>query len=358
MKNIKVLFQNRPTINSLPGGDVVQMNKTKEYLEKLGLKINISTELSPDVSPYDLVHVFNIETPLSTLAQVRNAKRDNKPVVLSTIFSYIPDQYRYYSFYHYGKYHFIKKNLPNIVNRKIHRYLYNKELRIEKMILKFVDLILPNSEIEMQQMKEVFGSNLPTHTTITNAVDFTTFENASSKKIEEQYGVRDLVLEVGRINFVKNQLNLIKAMEYLDIPLVLIGQQTEKRYYELCQREAKKCKNVIFIPHTEQNELKDFYAAAKVHVLPSFRETTGLVSLEAALCGCNLVASTFGCHRAYLHDFAEYCEPDDPESIRKSILKAYRKPKNSQFSNYIKENYTWEKAAQQTLDAYQKLFMH
>ncbi len=37
------------------------MLKTKEYLEKLGVKVEISLEISPDLNGYDLVHIFNIQ---------------------------------------------------------------------------------------------------------------------------------------------------------------------------------------------------------------------------------------------------------------------------------------------------------
>lgn len=355
MKPLKVLFQIRPTIHSLPGGDVVQMNKTRTYLEKLGIKVDISTELRPDVIPYDLVHVFNLETPSSTIIQIKNAKRRNKPVILTPNYLYLPDKYRFFSFYQFGRYSIAKKALPKSINYKIHRLLFNKEIMLEKQILELVDLVLPNSETEMKQLTDFFGLLTLSYFTVTNAVDPTDFKDPNPQNFIRRFGVKDYILEVGRVNMVKNQINLIKAMQSIDIPLVIVGQNNEKSYYKRCLKETKKCQKVIFIPQTAQSELKDIYAAAKVHVLPSYKENTGLVSLEAALCGCNLVASTFGCQTAYLHEFAEYCEPDKPESIRTAILRAYNKPNKHEFSNYIKNHYTWEKAAQQTLDAYKHI---
>ena len=49
---MKVLFQSRKTLYSAPGGDTTQLLKTKEYLEKLGVQVDISLELTPDVSSY------------------------------------------------------------------------------------------------------------------------------------------------------------------------------------------------------------------------------------------------------------------------------------------------------------------
>ena len=83
---MKVLFQSRKTLYSAPGGDTTQLLKTKEYLEKLGVEVDISLELEPDLTGYDLVHVFNLMRPQELYLQVRNAKRQHKKVALSTIY--------------------------------------------------------------------------------------------------------------------------------------------------------------------------------------------------------------------------------------------------------------------------------
>ena len=67
---MKVLFQSRKTLYSVPGGDTTQITKTKEYLEKLGVEVDVSLELNPDVSRYDIVHVFNLMRPLELYLQV------------------------------------------------------------------------------------------------------------------------------------------------------------------------------------------------------------------------------------------------------------------------------------------------
>lgn len=71
---MKVLFQSRKTLYSVPGGDTTQIMKTKEFLEKLGVIVDVSLELTPDVSEYDVVHVFNLMRPQELYLQVKNAK--------------------------------------------------------------------------------------------------------------------------------------------------------------------------------------------------------------------------------------------------------------------------------------------
>ena len=60
---MKVLFQTRTNLFDAPGGDMVQMLKTKEFLEKRGVQIDISLDFEPNLEDYDLVHLFNLMEP-------------------------------------------------------------------------------------------------------------------------------------------------------------------------------------------------------------------------------------------------------------------------------------------------------
>ena len=83
---MKVLFQSRKTLYTVPGGDTIQIIKTKEYLEQMRIPVDISLELEPDVSSYDLVHLFNLGRPQEVYLQALNARRQGKKVGLSTIY--------------------------------------------------------------------------------------------------------------------------------------------------------------------------------------------------------------------------------------------------------------------------------
>ena len=47
---MKVLFQTRTNLFDAPGGDMIQLLKTKEHLEKLGVEVDVSLEFEPDLS--------------------------------------------------------------------------------------------------------------------------------------------------------------------------------------------------------------------------------------------------------------------------------------------------------------------
>ena len=83
---MKVLLQSRVNLFSVSGGDTIQVLKTKEYLCRLGIDTDISTELEPDVSYYDIVHLFNIIRPQEIYLQALNAKKLRKKIVLSPVY--------------------------------------------------------------------------------------------------------------------------------------------------------------------------------------------------------------------------------------------------------------------------------
>jgi len=104
-----------------------------------------------------------------------------------------------------------------------------------------------------------------------------------------------------------------------------------------------------------QKDLVPIMRSAKVHVLASWFETTGLVSLEAAYCGCNIVTSRRGDQEEYFRHIAWFCEPGEPKSIRSAISEAYAAERNARHpQEFIEENYTWASAAKATLDGYNK----
>ena len=82
---MKILFQSRIDLFDRRGGDTVQMEKTAEELEKLGLDVEIDNSPDKDLSGYDLVHLFNIDWPANVYLCAKNAKKQGKPVFLSPI---------------------------------------------------------------------------------------------------------------------------------------------------------------------------------------------------------------------------------------------------------------------------------
>lgn len=362
---MKILFQSRKTLYSAPGGDTIQILKTKEFLEKRGITVDISLELTPDVSQYDIIHVFNLMRPQELYLQVKNAKKYGKRVALSTIYG----PYEEYEKKARGGLLQIINNLLSITQieylKVIARailnfefskgtliYLINGHKNLQRKIINKVDVFLPNSESEMQRVAKDFQLKHYNYVNIPNAVDQTKFDfdRTSINPELEQY--RNCILCVSRIEGRKNQLNVIRACKDLPYKFVFIGKAgvNFKKYFEQCKDEATD--NMFFLGQMEHEKLAQFYKLAKVHILASWMETPGLSSLEAGIMHTNIVVTKKGDTEDYFKDFAFYCEPDNLKSIHNAVYKAYNSNYNKEFSDYIKSNYTWENTAIQTLKGY------
>jgi glycosyltransferase involved in cell wall biosynthesis len=226
-------------------------------------------------------------------------------------------------------------------------YLWKGQNKSIKEILQKATLLLPNSEAEYQKIEELYGVKKK-YSVVHNGIDRSLFSHLKGIKRDDK-----LILSAARIEGRKNQLNLIKALNNSDYTVLLTGlpAPNQKKYYDECKRIASK--NIIFCGRVPVNVLLDYYRKAKVHVLPSWHETCGLSSLEAAAMGCNIVITEKGFTREYFGDDAFYCDPGDPESIFNAVENAAQSDCHTVLQQKILDHYTWQQAAACTLIAYQ-----
>lgn len=365
---MKVLFQSRKTLFTAPGGDTTQILKTKEYLEKLGIEVKISLELNPDLSGYDMVHFFNLMRPQELYLQVKNAVKQGKKIALSTIYGPYEE---YEKKVRGGILHYLNKILNisqieylkviarAILNLEINKgtliYLFNGHKRLQRKIIKNIDVFLPNSVSEMERVVKDFCLKKYTYVSVPNAVDIKVFD-LDSTIIDEKYSsFKDCVLCVARIEGRKNQLNVVRVARGLPYKFVFIGNAgtNSKKYLEKCKTESNK--NCFFLGQIPHKDLPQFYKLCKVHVLPSWMETPGLSSLEAGVMRSNIVVSKKGDTEDYFKNYAWYCEPDNINSIRDAIRQAFESDYNENLRLRILNNYKWEDTAKATLEGYNKI---
>lgn len=366
---MNVLFQSRNSLFVDHVGDTTQVLKTKEYLEKNGIKVDISLELEPDVSKYDLVHIFNFTRPQEAFIQARNAKRYHKKVVVSPIFV----DYSEYDKKGRGGiikvlFKLLKKNQIEyfkilgkaIVTREIHKgnllVLQKGVWRTQKESLKYIDLFLPNSLSEWNRFAKEFGIRDALYQVVPNAVDQQLFNTEQVEIDPEHLRFKGCVLCVARVDGRKNQFRLVQALEKFPEKLVFAGKISQHHHKDFIRLKNFERPNTYFLGNIPHKKLPSLYAVSKVHVLPSFFETTGLSSLEAGVMGCNIVVSDRGDVREYFGNLAHYCEPDSIDSIRHAVSEAYNSSVNPELRKRILENFTWEITASKTLSAYGLLF--
>lgn len=353
-----ILFQSRPDLLENVGGDTIQILKTKQALESLGNKVDIDSRIDKKLKSYDIVHIFNLQNTKYTYQLVLNAKKQGKKIALSTIwwdFKYVwddKDVAKYaVKFNNVLLSDYIPLTAIKFINKKGHYLLNIRRHRKIKEILNAVDVILPNSVAELEILvSELEMPNLRKKSCVVyNAISLPKFCNDDNK-----LNIPDnCVMTVGRIEPIKGQLKVIKAlMNRKEIPIVFIGRGIESPYGQACQNMARARGNVYFISEVKHEEIDKYYKYAKVHALVSLRESPGLASLEAAVNGANVVTSIHAPICEYFKTLSHVCDPNDLIDIEKKIITAWKTSRNDELRSFIMDNFTWKNTGLQTQDAY------
>lgn len=347
-----ISFAIRPDYLTNRGGDTFQLLKTIEYLEKYeDVECSVITSPAELSSNVDVLHIFNLQNTKMAYNMVKAAKTlSGIKIVLSPII------------WRFGDAGYVNKVMRLTRSMGVVRKFQSASLLFEKYsvsrlgemkryILENVDLVIPNSDEEGDILKNQYGIKFK-QVVVPNCVDIKIQETPKPLNIPS-----DFVLEVGRIEPTKNQLSLLEAlMDYREIPLVFVGKQNDRKkfYVELIKRLAIKRGNTYLINELPQNQLAAYYKAAKVHVLPSFRESPGLVTLEALFYGCNIVTSDerYCPIKYYQFDKLGYtCDPYSLKSIQKAVISAYDGNRVKIPDNYF-EFFSYQNAAKITRNAY------
>jgi glycosyltransferase involved in cell wall biosynthesis len=329
----------------------VQAHKTADYLREMGVDVTVSAETEPPLCDFTVVHGFGL------LAEhVRTCREHGLPVCLSTI--YCSRRYTLGLDQRFGgglqAARRVRLAAALAVASLRLRHIEKSEailqgLADQRLAYESADVLLPNSALEAAAIRAELGVTTQM-VIVPNGIDPAIFcpTDASPE------GRERTVLYVGRFEPHKNQLGLIRALQHRDYQLVLAGPTHPHHldYLAHCKREARA--GVAFIGDTTPFELVPLYAQARVHVLPSWYETTGLVSLEAAALHCNVVSTERGYAREYLGTNAWYCDPSAGRSIARAVDLAMQADHSPALRERIIQRFTWRHAAAATLEAYDR----
>jgi glycosyltransferase involved in cell wall biosynthesis len=334
------------------------MVQTAAALKRLGIDVDISVEpVGKNADKYEIIHVFNLMRPFESSLAINEARRYGKPIAFSSI---------YWDFSEYNAIgrdsvlhkmlatwfdEFTVEKVKDVVRH--FRGQFPKQQILEyvsssfKEKLKYVDIFLPNSEREGELVKERVAANCA-YQVVFNAVDKDRFFLKNDGLREKK------AVLAARVDPRKNILNLVKSVD--EIPLDIFGKiaPNYNEYYERVKKAANR--NVRFKDFVDPEFLCSIYNEYALHIMPSWLETPGLSQLEAAACGCNIVSTSRGSAKEYFGHMATYCDPGSLTSIKGAVAKSLenlRSPR--EMSDFVLDNYTWDKSAKQTLLAYERI---
>ncbi|PTT28264.1 glycosyl transferase family 1 [Chryseobacterium sp. HMWF028] len=168
------------------------------------------------------------------------------------------------------------------------------------------------------------------------------------------------ILNVGTIEDRKNLLNVVKAINGTEIPLVVVGRKTQ--YYQKIESFLKKNKmekQVLFLEGVSMDELACLYKLADIFVYPSFFEGFGIPVIEALFSKTVVVTSNTSCLPEAGGKDSVYVNPDNDLDIRSKLKflwenESERKRREEKGFEFV-QKFNDEPIAKELINFYQKI---
>jgi glycosyltransferase involved in cell wall biosynthesis len=342
---MRVLLVPYPGTFELVGGHVTQQVETVRALEREGIDARIGTVDDAVTGRYDVVHAFGDIRPLLQRATPRGT------LVVSPI--YFPRSVALGPVYRCAT----RKTM--LKTRLRHRAgAFRRPRAWRRRVADFhemraawrrADVIVVNSVAE-GQLLERDGYSFPNLRVAYSGVAAESFEGDADEG-RRILGLDDepFVLSVARVEPRKNQVSLAVSLQQLGYRLVLVGVVLpgNERFFAAVQEAAP---GLLHVPHVDHGQVRHVHAAAAVHALPSWFETTGLSTLEALAVGRPVVVAGGPCVEEYFSGCATLCDPADIGSIRQAIACAAAGPFGCE--RKLAASFSWDVTAQALISAY------
>ena len=155
----------------------------------------------------------------------------------------------------------------------------------------------------------------------------------------------------------KNVPRLIEAAKKYGFPLKLAGNTGNEKSKEHLMSLIGHAANIEVLGFVSDEELSSLYNRAKVFALPSINEGVGLVALEAAMHGCNIVITNLGGPKEYYKEgTSELVDPYNIDSIGQAILRALEDHTSQpKLRETIMANYNTSVCADKLIESYQRV---
>lgn len=229
------------------------------------------------------------------------------------------------------------------------------------------DYWLPNTEEEACNLVR-YWNILPNKVEVLpNGVDSNFFEGEPQLFLEKTGIQQPFILHVGRFHPVKNQLKLIESARLAKMRCVFIGSPDSEHnsYYEQCRRLAKATEEsdlthqtqFYFIPALDHHDplLSSAYSAALALALPSHFESFGLVALEAAAAGTQLLLTQNIKNKLGLESVAKFLNPLDAREWAREMRNLSSHHLAEENRNFLKKQYSWSAIGRKLEQIYQSI---
>jgi glycosyltransferase involved in cell wall biosynthesis len=271
----------------------------------------------------------------------------------------------------------IAEKYPDLtVPRRAARFLWTTKVTLGQWQ---ADAIVTVSDYSRQGILEHFGLSPERVFVVGEASDpaFYVVEDPQPSARLNSLGIsreRRSIVYVGGFGPHKNLAALVAAFaklaqqaEFLDLRLVMVGEYEKEvfhSYFDTIKKQVEKLgltERVIFTGYLPDDELVVLLNISTVLVLPSLIEGFGLPAIEAAACGCPVIATSESPLPALLGESALYVDPHKPEELHLALTNVLA---SKSLRQQMREAgvaaagaFTWEAAARQMIEVINKVAM-
>lgn len=168
------------------------------------------------------------------------------------------------------------------------------------------------------------------------------------------------ILNVGTIEERKNLLNIVKAINGTDIPLVVIGKKT--KYFSKVKKFLVKNKlenQVQFLENVSMEELAAIYKLTDLFVYPSLFEGFGIPVIESLFSKTAVITSNLSCLPEAGGKESVYINPNNFEDLKAKITflwqnESERKRRAEKGFDFV-QKFNDENIATNLMDAYRSI---
>lgn len=333
------------------GGVENQIHRYKQYLQERGHQVAIlrlsgreqSVNLL-DPRSIDVVHVMSVWTDY-VLPIVKHYK-GKVPIVVSPVYNDRDTMIKKMTAF------WKKYKLPEGEELPAMHGKLKESLKTLGIIADYIAILAKG---EQDQLIKAGVPNTDQFYYLPNGVDV-----SLSKALDRAFsiGASPVILNVGRVEVNKNQLNLIQAFKRViekhpKAQLWIAGAETDQPYARECHDEAAGLP-VHFLGSRTPLEIFSMMKLARVIALPSISECVPLTMLEGATMGKPLVCTDASYTFEYLQDWPWYCS-DDPDSISTALLKAWETPESEAVKKKARQEFSYGVVGQVLLNFYAKV---
>lgn len=216
------------------------------------------------------------------------------------------------------------------------------------------DVIICRSRHEQQRVVRGLGISKNKTEIVLNGCDLPAIDRSEVEKLRGELELpKKFILHVSAYTQPrKNVLRLVEAARQLNYPLVLAGHATRGNIMKKLELQSSYAAGLRLLPFVDERTKAALYAMCDVFCLPSIHEGTGLVALEAAAYGANVVITRNGGPPDYFEDYVEYVNPENLQDIKEALVKAWQKPRSLALKEHVARNLSWDHSARKLEAAY------